>query len=41
MQVAAIKKQQQANQAQGYGEGCFTCKGIKQAQDEHQCLMKQ
>ena len=39
MQVAAIKKQQQANQAQGYGEGGFTCKGIKQAQDEYQRLM--
>ena len=24
MQVAAIKKQQQASQAQGYGEGGFT-----------------
>ena len=27
MQVAAIKKQQQASQAQGYGEGGFTRKG--------------
>ena len=29
MQVAAIKKQQQANQAQGYGEGGFIHKGIQ------------
>ena len=27
MQVAAIKKQQQASQAQGYGEGGFTRRG--------------
>ena len=28
MQVAAIKKQQQASQAQGYGEGGFTRRGV-------------